>query len=216
MLVPTKRTVVGTAANQMEFEISAIRPDGGVEVTATMGRECFDALQRVIAGDRHVGFAPVQQIDFLARAKIGDHEPLIRHFEKGGDITEDERRVIVALARDEWHAPENCPPKIETEVNARDVARFAAVLKLLGGKRIPDIAARKFGIDRSYVSKLVKKYGRHEGFGGFALRQLCRAGGADEATAQRVMSWFANITEDDMREATERKRKGKVRKKLAT
>ena len=56
-------------------------------------------------------------------------------------------------------------------MRARDVARFVMVLKLLGGKRVVDIAAAKFDIDRSSVTKHMKAYGKQEGWGAVYVKQ---------------------------------------------
>jgi uncharacterized protein YbjT (DUF2867 family) len=101
-------------------------------------------------------------IDLLARARMGEYEPLIRHFENGGELTEKERQTLATIARGMFPRTGR-PPEIETEFRNRDIARFAAILKLYGGKRVADVTARKFNIDRSYVSKLLKKY-RGEGW----------------------------------------------------
>jgi hypothetical protein len=194
-------------ADMVVFEPVARTPVGDLEFSVTMSRENFDILQRIINGDPRFQLAPVVQVDLLERAKIGDHEPLIRQLEEGGDLTEGERRVLGTLARGALPAPQNCPPKIETEVRARDVARFVSALKELGGKRATDIAAAKFDIDRSYVTKHCKTYGKREGVRAFLVKLLFLAGGADEPTALRAMQWFANVSDEDIREATQRKRR---------
>lgn len=184
-------------------------PAGNLKFCATMSKKNFDILQRIVSGERNFRLAPVVPVDLLERAKIGDHEPLIRQSEEVGDLTEDERRVLEMVARRLLPRSRNRPPKIETEVNARDVARFVMVLKLLGGKRAVDIAAVKFDIDRSGVSKHMKAYGNKEKWAALNVKSLFLTLGADEPRALDFMRWYANVTDDDIREATQRKRRVK-------
>jgi hypothetical protein len=203
------RAMAGSADKLgMHFIIDKLNPDGSITVIVEMKDEAFDLIRRMASGNekRRFGFFPVVQVDLMARAKIGDHEPLIRHFERGGDITEDERRLLAAIARGALPAPQNRPQKIATELRDRDVARFVAVLKLLGGKRVADIAAAKFRIDRGYAAKQFRKHGNLEGCGARILKSLFLAFGANEAMARNIMLQYANVTEADVREATQQRR----------
>jgi hypothetical protein len=174
-----------------------------------MSKKQFDILQRIVNGDLNFRLAPVVQVDLLERAKIGDHEPLIRRSEEVGDLTKDERRVLEMVARRSLPRSRNRPPKIETEVRARDVARFVMVLKLLGGKRAVEIAAAKFDIDRSGVSKHEKAYGSQEESSACCVGVLLLGAGADKLSAIKAVQWFANVSDDDIREATQHKRRVK-------
>jgi hypothetical protein len=184
-------------------------PEGDLEFSATMSKKNFDILQRIVNGEQNFRVAPAAPVDLLERVKIGDHEPLIRHMEEGGDLTEDERRALAALLRGARPGERNRHPEIETVVRARDVARFCMVLKLLGGKRVADIAAAKYRIDRSSVTKHTKAYGKQEGWGAFYVKHLFLNLGADEPRALEFMQWYADVSDDDIREATQHKRRVK-------
>jgi hypothetical protein len=173
----------------------------------TMSHENLAIIQRMIAGDKSFALTPVMITDLLKRALMGDREPLIQYFVSGGELTERERRAIGDFALNAIPKPQNRPPKIETEIRDRDIARFVAVLKLLGGKRLSDIAAAKFNVDRSYVTKLAKEYVCNEGWTAYAVAVLIGSLSADDRTGRRAMMWYANVTEDDLRAATERKRR---------
>jgi hypothetical protein len=169
-----------------------------------MSKKQFDILQRIVNGDLNFRLVPALLVDLLGQAKKGDHEPLIRHFEEGGNLTKDERRFVAMLARNQLPASRS---RIETEMRGRDVARFVMVLKLLGGKRAADIAAAKFEIDRSYVTKHQKAYGKQEESRACCVGLLLLAAGADKLSAIKAMLWYANVSDEDFSEATQRKRR---------
>jgi hypothetical protein len=200
-IVPTRAW-----ADRLVYEGVARTPTFDVEISVTMSRENFDILQRIVNSDQNFRLVPALLVDLLGRAKMGDHEPLIRHMVEGGNLTMDERRVLGMLARNELPASGK---RIETEVRARDVARFVMVLKLLGGKRAAEIAAEKFEIDRSYVTKHQKAYGKQEESGACCVAVLLLAAGADNLSALKAMLWYANVSDEDISEATQRKRRVK-------
>jgi hypothetical protein len=204
------RTISDRERQPIQITFVGKNPDGSFEVEANITNEAMADIQAIVSGKKKGVFQPVMTVNLLGRARLGDCEPLIHHFESGGDITEEERRAIGALARGNWPSSANRPPQAKTELRNRDIARFAAVLKFYGGKRVPDVAAKKFKVDRSHVIKLTKQFGTHELTGAYCTRALFAALGADQATARKLMLGYAGVTEDNIREATARKPKGKM------
>jgi hypothetical protein len=180
---------------------------GGYLITVTISEKSFKLVQDIISGKEtgNWAFIPQTSTNLARRARIGDHEPLVRYFAEGGDLTPEERSLIAAIALGQLPKPQSCPPKIEKEVQAKDIARFAQVLTYMGGKRVADIAAAKFGVDRSYVTKLVKKH-RGEAAPALFVQGLLVALGGSQDLGHAMMLRFAGITDADMKEAT-RKRK---------
>src|SRR5262249_7095335 len=115
-------------------------------------------LEAIASGEKKPNFRfdPSEAPDLTKRALLGEFEPLISHFERGGELTDQERRTLAKIVRGTLPRIGR-PPETKTEIRNRDIVRFAKILKAYGGKRVDDIAARKFNIDRSYVSKLEKK-----------------------------------------------------------
>jgi hypothetical protein len=93
----------------------------------------------------------------------------------------------------------------------REIVGFARILKMYRGRRVYDVTARKFDIDRSYVPKLIKKY-PGEGWWAYLVGVLLASMGADQKTAWGAVLACAGITEDDVREASGRRGKKKIRK----
>jgi hypothetical protein len=172
-------------------------PDG-IAIDVAMTEEEVERLQRIIRGDKDFGLLPIARVDLAERAKLGDHEPLIQHFQARGALTEDERNLLAAIARRELSAPKNAPPKLDTEIRGRDVARFYLVLKALGGKRIADIANEKFRIDQSLVYQYVRKHKQQEKRSLFYLNWLLLAFGSDQTRAQDIIRQYANVTDADI------------------
>jgi hypothetical protein len=180
-------------------------PPGKLTFALAVPFEAMAALKDLVEGDRRWRLAlGTPRLDLAARARMGEYEPLIRHFENGGELTGKERRTLASIAR--GLLPRiGRPPATKTEQRNRDIARFAVILRLYGGKRVADVTARKFNIDRSYVPKLLKKY-RGEGWTPYMFGAALAALGADQRVAWRATLVLAGITEDDLREASGRKR----------
>jgi hypothetical protein len=198
-----------TGSRSMKLEITKRFPSGAPrEIVFEIPHEDLVTIKAIVDGKARARFDWLRPgTDLLARAKMGDYEPLIRHFERGGELTEKERRVLVKIARGMFPRMGR-PPETETEIRNRNIARFAKVLKINGGKRVADVTARKFNIDRSYVPKLLKKY-PDEGVSDYLLSAALNGLGADRETTRKIMLASAGIIEDDLREATGRKRRAK-------
>jgi hypothetical protein len=203
----------------IKLQVTRKRDDGSIEICAEwqlnsdatiwpLPLEFARALNAVAAGDRKSNLRPAPpEPDLLGRARLGEFEPLISHFENGGELTDSERRALAMIARGAFPRMGR-PPETETEMRNRNIVRFVEVLKEYGGKRVIDIAAAKFGVDRSYIPKLLKKY-RGESGPAELMGYLLDARGADSETIRKAVLAFADVNEDDLREATGRK---KVRK----
>jgi hypothetical protein len=175
--------------------------NGRLEVTIDVPYEYIERLKSIVAGEKKYAprFLPPDP-DLVGRALLGEFEPLIGRFERGEKLTDKERRTLAKIARGELPRIGR-PPETETERRNRDIVRFAQTLKLNGGKRVADVAARKFGIDRSYIPKLIKKY-RNEGWSVVVMGALLNCLGADDNTLRQVVFASVGINEDDFREAT--------------
>jgi hypothetical protein len=143
------------------------------------------------------------ETDLAKRALLGEFELLISHFERGGKLTDKERRILAKIARGKLPRTGR-PPETKTELRNRDMVRFVKILRAYGGKRVVDVAAKKFGVDRSYFSKLEKKYPR-AAVADYLLGSLLTLFGADAKTAWRARLASAGVNEDDIREAAGRK-----------
>jgi hypothetical protein len=197
----------GDGELEIKIEIKGRTARGGLEVEAHIPYELMDNFLALAAGKR-VGRWECRlhlNSDRTVRARMGEFEPLIRHLEDGGKLTDKERRTLAMIARGALPRMGR-PPETKTEVRNRDIVRFAQILKVQGGKRVVDITAAKFGIDRSYVPKLIKKY-RDEGWGPMLFGYLLAALGADQETIRRAVRASAGISEDDFRDAIGRKKK---------
>jgi hypothetical protein len=197
---------ISTSSPLATFRIINKYPNGDIELTAEVPARLMETLEAIVAGKKLL-LRPNEgrPVDLLARARMGEFEPLIRHFEAGRELTDKERRVLAAIARGALPRIGR-PPETPTELRNRNIARFAAILKFRGGKRVADITAKKFNIDRSYVPKLVSKY-KDEGAITYMLGSLLRALGADLETTWRIVLAYAGITQDDLREAAARKQR---------
>jgi hypothetical protein len=197
---------VGSDRREIKFISEGKSDDGALRFLCEIPYESIGALKSLVAGERKFKtFSPALEVDLSERARKGEFEPLIRYFENGGEVTEKQRHTLAKIAR--GMLPRiGRPPETETETRNRDIVRFAQTLKLLKGRRVYDVTARKFDIDRSYGPKLIKKY-RGEGWGPYLMGCMLISLGADQKTARRVMMELAGIDEDDLREATGRKQK---------
>jgi hypothetical protein len=197
---------------QINFKLGGWTDDGARIASAAVPAELMDTLMGVIAGEREWGRWRLvhPELDPLSRARLGEFEPLIRHFEGGGNLTEKERRTLAMIARGVFPRMGR-PPETETEMRNREIARFAKILKLYRGRRVYDVTARKFDIDRSYVPKLMKKY-PDEATVPYLVGCLLSSMGADQKTVWKVVLACAGIAEDDIREASGRRGKKKIRK----
>jgi hypothetical protein len=193
---------------EIRFEVTDKRPDGDIEITVHIPNEEMKVIKDIVDGKRLSRFVPARpKVDALARARMGEYEPLIRRLEEGGELTDKERQALAKIARGTLPRIGR-PPESETETRNRNIARFALVLRRWGGRRVTDVTARKFNIDRSYVPKLLKKY-PHEAGADYLIGIFLRSMGADMATVRKVVLGSAGITADDMREATGRKKRTK-------
>jgi hypothetical protein len=181
----------------------------GLDVTIPLPPDLLNALKAIARGEEGIEIYPLlPKLNLVSRALAGEFEPLICHFESGGKLTDKERHALAKIARGSLPRIGR-PPESKTEIRNRGMVRFAMALKEYGGKRVADVTARKFGIDRSYVSKLIKEYGAHERMLVVFLGGHLEMEGADNKTVRRVVLGYAGVNEDDLREATGRK---KVRK----
>jgi hypothetical protein len=188
------------------IEVTFPNVDGrGLDVTITLPSDLLNALKAIAGGEKGIGVCPATpKPDLTSRALAGEFEPLISHFESGGELTDKERHALAKIARGTLPRIGR-PPESETEMRNRGIVRFAMALKEYGGKRVADVAARKFSIDRSYVSKLIGKYGAEERMLVVFLGGHLEMEGADNKTVRRVVLGYAGVNEDDLREATGRK-----------
>jgi hypothetical protein len=168
-------------------------------------RAALTAIEDIASGGGEVEVcSPSPKLELVSRALAGEFEPLISHFESGAELTDKERHTLAKIARGTLPRIGR-PPESETETRNRGIVRFAAALKEYGGKRVADVAARKFSIDRSYVSKLIRKYGAEERAAVVFLGGLLDMKGGNDKTVRRVVLGYADVNEDDLREATGRK-----------
>ena len=202
----------GATDGEIHFELRGWADDGARIVSATVPAELMDILTGVVAGEKEWGRWRIvhPELDPLSRARLGEFEPLIRHFESGGGLTEKERHTLAMIARGAFPRMGR-PPETRTEMRNRAIVRFAKILKLYRGRRVYDVTAKKFDIDRSYVPKLMRKY-PDEGAVPYLVGLLLSSMGADQKKVWEVVLACAGITEDDIREASERKGKKKIRK----
>jgi hypothetical protein len=204
---PYKATIVSRDPETGDLTIEAqISPEGAAFIKKLI--ECGRPVD-----DRGLIMKPTIAVDLLARAKLGDCDPLIRHFAAGGDLTPDERRVIASLARGNYPLPRHRAGKIETELHGRDVARFIVVLELMGGKGAPGIAAGEFGIDQSSAAKYRKAHRLSELISCETFRRTLMVVGVDEALAWKMTARMAGVTGDHIREALKPQHRCRVSRK---
>jgi len=140
--------------------------DGGIRLTAEEGNrlllempskylELFEAMASGKEKPEHFRLHWREAPDLTKRALLGDFELLISHFERGGALTDQERRTLAKIARGKLPRMGR-PPQTKTETRNRDIVRFVKILKAYGGKRVVDVAAKKFEVDHSYIPKLEK------------------------------------------------------------
>jgi hypothetical protein len=164
-------------------------------------------LEAIANGERkpNLRIDPSEVAHLTKRALLGEFEPLISHFERGGKLTDQERQTLAKIARGKLPRIGR-PPETKTEIRNRNIVRFVKILRAYGGKRVADVAAKKFEIDRSYIPKLEKKYS-NAAVMDYLLGSLLTLFGADTETAWKARLVSAGINEDDIREATGRKQK---------
>jgi len=205
-----KDSVPAAPGEEVAYIIKVTFPnvDGrGSDVTIPVPVDFLDALDKAIASNEK-GFeiySPPPKLDLVRRALAGEFEPLISHFESGGELTDKERHTLAKIARGTLPRIGR-PPESETEIRNRRIVRFAMALKEYGGKRVADVTAQKFSIDRSYVPKLIREYGAHERMLVVFLGGTLEMKGANDKTVRRVVLGYAGVNEDDLREATGRKK----------
>jgi hypothetical protein len=164
----------------------------------------IETLEAIACGEKkpNLRLEPAKR-DPTKRALLGEFEPLIRRLESGAKLTDKERHTLAKIARGTLPRIGR-PPEAETEIRNINIVRFAKILKAYGGKRVDDIAAKKFDVDRSYISKLEKKY-PHAATMDYLLGSLVTLFGASPQVAWKVRLEAAGVNEGDLREATGRK-----------
>jgi hypothetical protein len=180
--------------------------DGKTHLCVEIPASFIETFETVASGER----APNLRLDhpeanLTERALLGEFEPLIHRFESGAELTEKERRTLAKIARGTLPRMGR-PPESKTEIRNRNIVRFVQILRGYGGKRVADVAARKFNIDRSYIPKLERKY-PDAAMGDYVLGSLLALFGANPQVVWRARLKSAGVNEDDLREATGRKQK---------
>ena len=201
MLPPDK----GGGPREITLELQRA-DNGNLEILVHIPNRYMKDIEAIVRGEKESKFGEsLPKPDLVKRALLGEFEPLISRFERGDKLTDKERRALAKIARGELPRIGR-PPESKTELRNRKIVKFAKILKRYGGRRVADVTAKKFDVDRSYVSKLMKRY--PGAATATILWSMVLSGmGADQDTIRRGAFLDAGISEDDLREATGRKQK---------
>jgi hypothetical protein len=99
-------------------------PSGAVRVTFAIPNKVVEKVQAMVDGEEWWPDWERPEMDLLARARRGEYEPLIRHFELGGELTEKERQVLANIARSMFPRMGR-PPETKTEIRNREMSDLA-------------------------------------------------------------------------------------------